>query len=337
MKYLGAKISYWHAFASSLIAICISAVTPFSTGGALASYWYLRKKGYSRKILLSTFLMNSLIYQFTMVLRTFIFIPLGFWMFQGIYLAGTPTSYMILFLTALGFIFDCTSTTMIALLTMNKRIQNSIVNRSITLLEWLPFITISDPLSVSAKHQHQFFLLRTTMKKMFANKKLVWELIGYESINIFYSGYLFAALALGLHGSTSNLYLRFLTGTNLIRSANSMIPTPGGTGTTEWMSKEIFLQLFSKNGNSAAKSAEFTGLVRLCTYIIPLGVSALSLFLIYINEKFNSKIKMIDKNNVLLNNQILAKKNMFKKVVIIIIIPIAIISFITFMSFLYTS
>ena len=196
IKYLGAKISYWHAFASSLIAICISAVTPFATGGALASYWYLRKKGYSRKILLSTFLMNSLIYQFTMILRTFIFIPLGFWMFKGIYLAGTPTSYMILFLTALGFIFDCGSTIMIGLLTMHKRMQNFIIKRSISLLEWLPIITIADPLSISAKYEHQFFLLRTTMKTMFSDKKLVLELLGYESINIFYSGYLFAALGL---------------------------------------------------------------------------------------------------------------------------------------------
>jgi uncharacterized membrane protein YbhN (UPF0104 family) len=69
---------------------------------------------------------------------------------------------------------------------------------------------------------------------MFKSKKLVLELLGYESINIFYSGYLFAALSIGGTGKLpGGPYLEFLTGTNLIRSANSMIPTPGGTGTTE--------------------------------------------------------------------------------------------------------
>jgi hypothetical protein len=123
-----------------------------------------------------------------------------------------------------------------------------------------------------------------------------------------------------------------LTGTNLIRSANSMIPTPGGTGTTEWMSKEIFRDLF---GGSIDSSAEFTGLVRLWTYIWPLAVSSLVLVLIYINEKFNSKLKMAAKNNKLLNNKIQASKNKFKHYVTRILVPIIVVLSITFTVFLF--
>lgn len=337
MKSLGAKLSIWHAFIAGLIAISISAITPFATGGAIASYWYLRKKGYERKTLLSAFLMNSLIFQFTMVMRVFIFIPLGFWIFKDIYLGGSTTSYMILALTLIGFLFDCFSTIMIALLTMNKKIQNTLITLAISFLEWLPFVTLSDPLSKLAKYEHEFYLLRSGMKGMFKNKKLLLELFAYESINIFYSGYLFAALSVGASGALSGgVYLEFLTGTNLIRSANSMIPTPGGTGTTEWMSKEIFRQLFRRKGQNIDTSAAFTGLVRLWTYIFPLMVSSFVITVIYFNEKLNWKIRITNKNDALLGKQEKARKNKFKHYFLGITSPIVIGAIAVFLYFLFT-
>ena len=332
MHSLGKTVKFRHAFISTIIAISISAVTPFATGGAIASYWYLRKKGHSRDTLLSAFLMNSLIYQFTMVLRTFLFVPLGFWIFKDIYFVGGTSATFILVLTMIGFLFDCFSTIMIALLTMNKRIQNSLVNSTIVFLEWLPFISIPDPLSKLAKYEHEFYLLRGGMKKMTQNKLLMFELLGYESINIFYSGYLFAALAIGSSSSlVGGTYLEFLTGTNLLRSANNMIPTPGSSGTTEWMSKEIFQKIFG----SLSTSAEFTGLVRFWTYIFPLGISGSMLFLIYFNEKFNRHISIENKNNLLVYDETRLLKNKFRFYLIYVLGPISVISGITFLYFLF--
>ena len=335
MKSLGAKISLWHSFLAQLLAISISAVTPFATGGALAAYWYLRKKGYSRKILLSAFLMESLVYQFTLVLRTLVFIPLGFWIFNNIYFGSGPTSRMILILTMIGLIFDIFSTVMIGLLTMHRGIQESILQNSIALLEWLPFIRLSDPLTKMSKYEHEFFLLRQGMNQIFSQKTLMLELIFYESINIFYSGYLFGAFALSpqaahFHG---NLYIQFLTGTNLLRSANNMIPTPGGSGTTEWMSKEIFKKLFA-GGDS---SATFTGMIRIATYIFPIAVSSFALTMIYINESLNHKVNIINKNNKLNKIRAIKVKNHFNKYVLGLTGVVAIILFIVFVTLLFKS
>ena len=332
MQSLGEKLSFRHAFISTLIAISISAVTPFATGGAIASYWYLRKKGHNRDTLLSAFLMNSLIYQFTMVIRTFLFVPLGFWIFKGVYFSGSAESTSILVLTMIGFLFDCFSTIMLGLLTMHKRIQNSLINSAIVFLEWAPIVSLPDPLSKLAKYEHEFYLFRNGMKKMAKNKWLMLELLGYESINIFYSGYLFAALAIGetnpLAGGT---YFDFLTGTNLLRSANNMIPTPGGSGTTEFMSQEIFRTIFG----GVNKSTVFTALVRFWTYIFPLCVSGCMLFLIYLNEQINYRISLEQKNNLLIYKKTKKLKNKFRFTMIYVLSPIVLSGIGVFLYFLF--
>ncbi|MCR8612914.1 MAG: lysylphosphatidylglycerol synthase domain-containing protein [Mycoplasma sp.] len=307
-KVLGSQVKLRHSYIASIISIVISNITPLSIGGSAGSYWYMRKKGYTRRDMAASYSLNVLFYQIKVGIMAIVFLPIGLNMFSSAFFADTPAAKSLLTLTIIGLSFDIFATVMIALLIFSKRIHYWIVVTTTTLLDWTFFIKDND--WNTAQYLNEMADIRYGINFIMTKKWLVLELAMYEFIPIFILGGYFSAKIIGIPNETSGSYWKFMVGTKLVQAANSLSPTPGAAGTTEWFTIKIFSVVFNENSAGKTQSLvdDFTAMYRLFDYMIPVIISTWVLLSIYGYERHNIKIKKINKNLELMKKKVINDK-----------------------------
>lgn len=317
MRAFGVKVKLRHSFIASIIAIVISSITPMAIGGSIGSYWYMRVTGYTRKQLAATYSLNIFIFQVKTGLVAILFLPLGLHYFHSVFFANTVVAKSILSFTLIGLGFDIFATFMIGTLIFSQKVHKFILHTSVKLLEF--FSIVKRPDNVIAKYDSQIKDVRDSIYFIAKKKLLMMELFAYELLPILIVPHFFAAKIVGIPNEESNMYWKFIIGNKLISAANTLIPTPGASGTSEWFSMVLYREIFH-NGNAAETQRiveEFTGLQRVATYIVPILVSLWVLINAYVYSRHKIKNRINNKNRIL-NGTAAIKYTKFRNTLIII-------------------
>lgn len=307
IDFQGQKVKTRHLIISGLMGSVISYITPFAIGGDAIGYWYLRRKGFQRGPLLSSFITSTIIYQFGIILQSAILIPVGIPLYKQIMFDSGAQSHAAFILFCVGLAWNIFATFMIFSLTVGKRFQEFIVRNTVKLLEWMPYITISDPGKLASGYQYEFREMRNGMRKIWTKKTLILEITFYELLPKFLSGaaILMATAKIINPNLEMGPYWTQIVTNDMIGTANSMSLTPGGSGTGEWLSVTINQHVF-KPGTDLGIGGDGThtsSAIDLATKIIwswpMLIVSTLMILTIVIGENRAGRYKQINANKIL--------------------------------------
>lgn len=326
IDFQGQKVKTRHLIISALMGQVISFVTPFTIGGDAIGYWYLRRKGFKRGPLLASFITSTLIYQFGIILESAILVPIGIPIYKEIMFNGSTQSHAALILFIVGISWQVFATIMIFSLTVGKRFQEFIVRNTVKLLEWMPFITISDPGALASGYQYEFMEMRGGMKKIWTKKLLILEIMFYELIPIFLNGAAFLFIASGvIRGDLERgSYLSQLVTSDMISTSNSMSLLPGGSGTGEWLSIHINEHVYKTGeqlGLGQGKDATYTASALDFAWKIlktwpMLAVSALMILTVVIGENRRDKYRTINTNRALRGEELSRNSRYYKYIII---------------------
>lgn len=290
IQFHGQKVKFRHIYISTIMGQFISWITPFAIGGDGVGYWYMRRQGFKRGPLISSYLTSTIVYQFSMIIFTAVLLPFGLDMFKDVLFNGSVHSKAVMWLFITGLIWDLFSSIMIITLSTSRIFQEWIVKTAIKLLEWLPFVRISDPGSVAAGYQYEFQELRIGMKKLWKSKSLMSEVFIYEILNKLFAISAFGYIALGIvqgdlkYGS----YFSQLIANDVIGSANSLSITPGGSGTGEYITINIKDKIYDiiSPGTSGSETAAGMDMIYKFFVVWPtLGISVMMILTIIAGEK----------------------------------------------------
>lgn len=308
MILLDEKVKIKHIIISQIIGICLSIITPMVYGGESVGYWYLRRKGVQRPSIAAMYLVQSLLFQITIVLFSLTFVPLAFIIFLPNLLNNNPNSITILILIFFGIVFDMFASLMISLLTFNKRMQFFIVKNLNKFIEWVPFFVTRDSVSRGAKLQYEFTNINKAAKKIFGshvwyiNILLVLEMLSYRILVRLIDVSVIMALA-GNMLKQNNIkgYFYMIAGWALIRAINALnFVIPDGLGIVDWSVKSILVAIFVDGANVADINSfkninVYQTLNRVLFTISWLIISAFLLMTVYIGEFRIDKYKRIKK------------------------------------------
>lgn len=313
LKFHGQSVKIRHLIISSIIGAIISFITPLSIGGDAIGYWYLRRKGFQKSALSSTFLTTTILWQMKSLVLTMIFVPLGIHMFKELFTSGTTESRTIMVLFVVGLSWDLFSILMIWMLVFSKKIQEWIVTTAIKLLEWMPFITISDVGYTASGYQYEFWELRKGIKKIWKSPKTLLESMFWEVLPKLFSISAFVPIALGIMnpGLIYGPYWSQIIASDIIGSANSFSLTPGSIGFVEFIKINVQKQLFVGGRDDSISLDIIDKFIFLWPYLL---LSSLMVVLIVIGESRNSFYKKSLKNKTK-NTKI--STSFYKKTIII--------------------
>lgn len=325
IDFQGQKVKVRHLITSGLMGSVISYITPFAIGGDAIGYWYLRRKGFQRGPLLSSFITSTIIYQFGLLLQSAILIPVGIPLYKQIMFSGNAQSHAAFILFCVGLAWNIFATFMIFSLTIGKRFQEFIVRNTVKLLEWMPYITISDPGKLASGYQYEFREMRTGMKKIWTKKLLILEILFYELLPKFLWGGAILMLSAGIINDNLDMgryWTQIVTG-DMISTANSMSLTPGGSGTGEWLSITINQHVFkpgsdvnlSGDGTHTASAMDMAW--KMMNSWPMLVVSSLMILTIVVGENRMNKYKEINNNKVLRGEKVGRQTRFFRIAVLL--------------------
>lgn len=309
IDFQGQKVKTKHLVISGLMGSVISFITPFAIGGDAIGYWYLRRKGFKRSALLSSFITSTIIYQFGIILQSIILIPIGIPLYKEILFSPTAEAKAAFVFFCIGLSWNIFATFMIFSLTIWARFQEFIVRNSVRTLEWLPFIQIKDPGAIQSKYQYEFREMRLGMYKIWQRKRLILEITIYELIPKFLSGGAILAITAGLIKPDLEMgrYLSQIITSDMIGTANSLSLTPGGSGTGEWLSITINQYIFRDDilasGGSDYTASALDFVWKLVSSWPMLIFSTLMIFTIIIGENRVNKYHVINNNRRLRNEK----------------------------------
>lgn len=302
----GDKVKWRGIFVGTIIGIVVQTITPKSIGGDIATYWYLRRRNVPRASLMSAIVVNSFIWQLGNIISTAIFVPIGIKTFSSFFVGSNPNSITFIVMLVLGLIFDTGWTTLLLVITLNKKLQRFALKTLIAIIEITPFIRAYDSFAIKAKFEYELFNINKCIKKTFKNPYYLFELVLLKFVPSLLTFNAFQAQALGIikpdvpHGYYWNLTIQ----NTMIRVANSISFTPGGTGTADYLYKVLIresIRSTSYDGAIAfANSSIMTALNTLGFVVIGTLVSAIILVLVYIGEKRIDHYRKKNKNYKLL-------------------------------------
>ncbi|MCS4536588.1 lysylphosphatidylglycerol synthase domain-containing protein [Mycoplasma sp. CSL7475-4] len=285
------KVSFKDLLVGSLISLVSQNITPKSIGGDIATYWYLRRRNVSRDKLLSAVVINTFVWQISNIVLILIFIPIGI-KFYGNFFNNTSGGRNLILLISLilGISIDTILALTLLILSLSSRIQNFALKHLIGFLEWLPFVTITDPENLRTKFQYEFYKVRhglkTIVKKWYNFLEiLLWKLLPWVYVPVA----LFTMSVDMIKVVPGGAYFNMMTADVLIRNINSISPTPGGTGTSDIIRKIIFEFIIKPDAagglSISQKSSLLTSINGVGTVIIPTVLSAIVLILVFIGER----------------------------------------------------
>lgn len=312
LKTLKHKTKIKHFMISSFIMICISNITPLVYGGETVGYWYLRRKGLPKSEIAAMFLVQSLLFQISLVLSSAILIPIGLTTLFPELIKNIDSDSIILVVMLIGgIIFNVFAALMIALLTFNQRLQSFIIRNLNKFIEWIPFIVSRDYNANGAKVHYEFSNINRAAKQLFSanpwykSSSLFIELLGYQILlRILSFGAIIAMVSNLLKNDGSSYtwtYFKMLSADSLVGSINSLnFIIPGGVGVVDWAVVQIMPPLF-EDGDVTTNILHFRNvkvyqtLIRIMLTISIVILSSLALFTIYIGESRIDKYSRIKK------------------------------------------
>ncbi|UUM25413.1 flippase-like domain-containing protein [Mycoplasmopsis agalactiae] len=331
----GDKVKWRDIFVGTIIGIVVQTITPKSIGGDIATYWYLRRRNVPRASLMSAIVVNSFIWQLGNIISTAIFVPIGIKTFSSFFVGSNPNSITFIVMLVLGLIFDTGWTTLLLVITLNKKLQRFALRALIAIIEITPFIRAYDSFAIKAKFEYELFNINKCIKKTFKNPYYLFELVLLKFVPSLLTFNAFQAQALGIvkpdvpHGYYWNLTIQ----NTMIRVANSISFTPGGTGTADYLYKVLIresIQSTSYDGATAfANSSIMTALNTLGFVVIGTLISAIILVLVYIGEKRIDHYRKKNKNNKLLATNLADGKIKMQSTYYKIVFPIVLIALVS--------
>ncbi|MBU4691721.1 flippase-like domain-containing protein [Mycoplasma sp. ES3225-GEN-MYC] len=309
LKWQNIKVKFTDLLTGSLISLVSQNVTPKSIGGDIATYWFLRRRNVPRPQLISSIVINTFIWQMSNIFLIVVFLPIGIYFYGNFFsnVKTDKTTLIMLISLILGITIDSVLAIGFLVLALNKKIQNWILNKLINFLEWLPFVPIYDADNKRAKLQYEFYKVRhglkTVIKKWYRFIELLfWKILPWAYVPLAWFALSTDMLQSPIIGGS---YFNMMVGSVLIRNINSISPTPGGTGTSDIISKTIY-EFIIKPSNDldiAARSSLLTSIKGVGEVIVPTFLSAVILLLVFIGERRVDIHKAKNKNFKLINNQ----------------------------------
>lgn len=291
LKVQGQKFKIRHLIIASSIGIVISNITPLSVGGDIASYWYFRRKSFDREPLIATFLATSFLYQVVGALISLIFIPMGLYLYEDIFLSGSALSSSILTFVLIGFFSNVIAALFIGIFSFSQKAQSFFIKSWIQLIGRNPLMISRDPSSQAASFQYAFIKIRSSSLMIFKNFWLASEFLFWRILPYFVSLGAILAMSTGFMKPNSELwggqYLNFIICSSILSAANAISITPGGSGTSQLLQTQIFLVLFKETDSIKIEEVSkiFSLLSTILFFIIPTILSALLLFTVWLGEK----------------------------------------------------
>ncbi|MGL5357505.1 MAG: lysylphosphatidylglycerol synthase transmembrane domain-containing protein [Metamycoplasmataceae bacterium] len=308
MRYQGYKVKYLHLVISTIIGVVISLITPFSIGGEIVVYWFLRRKGYPRAPLITNVLLLGLIHQLFVVITSIIFIPYGFNKFSIFLFADNSESIISVIMIFLGLFFNLISVFFMLGIALSSRFKNLISKVFVSFLEWQPLIIIKDTNKLGGNFKYETMKIHEGVKAVFNKFTNFLEIFFYRLIFSFISVEAIFAIVANLKSDLLNdgiFYWDFLVISKFIELANSFSFLPGGLGTGDWLSNVLYDPLFLKNATET-----FNVLNRIFFTLIPAIISGILLIVVSVGEWRIDKYKKIQN---LLNNNLIKKTRLFTR------------------------
>ncbi|MGZ9413124.1 lysylphosphatidylglycerol synthase transmembrane domain-containing protein [Mycoplasma sp. Z386] len=347
LKKQGTKVKFKHLYLAIFIGTIVQNITPFAFGGDLSSYWYLQKKGYNKSHLASAFALSSLFQQISILITSFIFIPLGFYLYRDTLLVDIDAKKIITFISLiLGILLNIVLFFIILLISVVKPVQHFIIRVIIFFHKLHPLYYFSNLDRKKIVLENKFSEFKNNIKNVFKDIKLFLECIFlYKILNFILNGAIFIALMIqpkilevyNAPGQFMYWFLNFLAGSALVNTANNLSPTPGGIGTSDWLLLVIFKNIFvDKNVVDLENNLKiFSFSLKIFYWLVPNILSGLMLLTLYLGEKRVDKYKNIESlisiDSNLSKNYKKTKTIYFKNALIIwIVFSISILSIIFF-------
>lgn len=320
ISFQGQKVSMKHILISSYMSTFISYVTPLSIGGDAIGYWYLRRKGFKRGPLLSSFITSTILWQIGTIMQSAIFIPVGWPIYKMVFDNGSAESHAALIMFIINISWDIFATIMILSLAFGRRFQEWIVRNAITFLEWLPFVNIYDPALKASSYQYEFREMRNGMKKLWGHKWIILEVFIYEMAPKFFipQALFFSCTDFVQDGLPRGKYWSQIIAIDLASTANSMSITPGGSGTAEWLNITVNKMLFNPIdvGGSPKTTASSWDLLIKSIYSWPwLAFSVLLIGTIITGESRHKAYRIKNKNAMVRKEKIAKTATSFYRII----------------------
>ena len=241
LRFHGERVKLRHLIISSLMGAIISFITPLAIGGDGIGYWYLRRKGFKRAPLASTFLTSTILWQMKNLVLTAIFLPMGIHMFKGLLTSDEVSSKTVMIIFIVGLCWDLFSTIMLWWILISKRFQEWAITTAIKFLEWFRWTHISDPGAKASSFMAEFADLRYGMKRIWKSPKVLGEAMFYEISTKLFSIFAITTVLLGVIRPDLEYgqYWSQIVATDVVNTANSFSLTPGSTGFIEFISLNI--------------------------------------------------------------------------------------------------
>lgn len=301
LKFHKQNVKFRHLVISSIMGSIVSYLTPLAIGGDGIGYWYLRRKGFEKGPLAATFLTSTILWQIKNLVLTAVLLPMGIHMFKDLLINGNAETKTVLSIFIVGLVWDLFATIMIWTIFISRKFQNFIVSTSIKLLEWIPFIILSDPGQKASKYMTEFANIRQSMKKMWRNPLVMGEALFYEIIQkvVSISALIYMGMGIIKGDLEYGSYWSQIVATDVVNTANSFSLTPGSTGFVEFISLHIRDQIYIDHPITySAKDVVINmDIINKITNQWPyLGLSALMAIFIIIGES-RRKVHKINQTN----------------------------------------
>ncbi|QJB71184.1 lysylphosphatidylglycerol synthase transmembrane domain-containing protein [Mycoplasma sp. 1654_15] len=331
MKKLHIPIKFRHISMSLFLGVFMANSTPFYFGGEIIQYWYLQKKGYKLRKILSAFTYAAFLHQIFILIYSLIMLPLGFYFYKDNLLVFDSVDKIILFVWLIFNIFINLFVTLIILvLSIWTKLQHKAILVFIWLLSFNPVQIIEDKSRLNYFLQAEAELFRKNFYFVIKDFKFFLETLFYKAIVFSLINMNFfillrttqTAIEKSLHPELYNNvfdfvgYIKFLSGTNILIMSNNLNPTPSGLGSIDLISLMVFKNYFpvansdptiAQEGDYYLKVFNFSG--RVLTWLIPYISSGVFLIIVWIGEKRLEKYRTI-RHAISLNPEI---KNKVKR------------------------
>lgn len=244
---LGEKIPFYRQLLALLMSPIIDMITPFTFGGDLAGYWFLRKYGVKRDSLIATYFSNTIWFQLRLIIQLIILIPFSYKIYSQLLNPINTFNVLSLSMMIIGYLWCFITSSFIFSMMISKKFQETVLNIIIFLVELVPFINVIILEPKIAKIQYEFQKIRKSASKIWYNPISVLETFIYTIAPLFIVPQFFILSSNGLIGSSlsANEYLSQLVVEHIGKSANSLSITPGGLGSAEYLQMNVARFLYS--------------------------------------------------------------------------------------------
>lgn len=315
MKKIDVPMKFRHITLALFLGIFTAYSTPFYFGGEIVQYWYLQKKGYKLRKLLSAFTYSAFLHQIYLLIYSLIMFPLALYFYRDNLLVFDSVNKIILLVWLIFTMFiNLFLTLVILVLSIWTKLQLKCIKLGIWLISFNPLKILQDKNRLDFFFQAEAQLFKKNFQFVIKDFKFFLETFIYKAI-IFslinmsffillqttYTAHELSNYASEFPESTSFVdYIKFLAGSNILTISNNLNPTPSGLGSIDLISLIVFKNYFpvtnanpliANEGDYYLKVFNFSS--RIFTWLVPYVASSLFLLIVWFGEKRLDKFRSI--------------------------------------------